>query len=229
MPSDRVTRATAAGVPRSDDGYVLVPLHDGSSVLIRGIVPADAPLLRRAHRLMSSDTIRNRYFMPKPTLSAGDLKYLTDVDFVDHVAVVAIDPKRPEAILGVARWIRDPSHPDRAEAAFVVVDRAQGTGVGSALAIALADLAIARGVHTLTGSMLADNRQSEGMFRRMGGEIEVRRLGTTNEVATTLPRAEDRLRRLAHNRRMRPGRRSSHGARRPAHAGASRSPHRTAA
>lgn len=207
---------------------MLVPLHDGSSVLIRGIVPADAPLLRRAHRMMSSETIRNRYFMPKPTLSPADLKYLTDVDFVDHVAVVAIDPQRPEAILGVARWIRDPAHPDQAEAAFVVVDRAQGTGVGSALAIALADLAVARGVRILTGSMLADNRQSEGMFRRMGGEVSVHRQGTTNEVATTLPPAADRLRRLAHNRRMRPGRRSAHGARRPAHSG-SRGPARRSA
>ena len=70
--------------------------------------------------------------------------------------------------------------------------------------------------------MLPDNRQSEGMFRRMGGEITVRRLGMTNEVATTLPRAEDRLRRLAHNRRMRPGRRAAHGTRRPAHAAAPR-------
>ncbi len=197
-------------------GYVLVPLHDGSSVLIRPIAPADAPLLRRAHRMMSSETIRNRYFMPKPTLSRSDLRYLTEVDFTDHVAVVAVDPRRPEAILGVARWIRDPTRPDRAEAAFVVVDRAQGSGVGSALAIALTDLAVVRGVTTLTGSMLSDNRQSEGMFRRMGGELTVRRQGITNEVVTTLPRAEDRLRRLAHNRRMRPGRRSDRGPRRPA-------------
>ncbi len=199
---------------------MLVPLHDGSSVLIRGIAPADAPLLRRAHRMMSSETIRNRYFMPKPTLSPSDLRYFTDVDFVDHCAVVAIDPRRPEAILGVARWIRDPEQPDRAEAAFVVVDRAQGSGVGSALAIALTDLANERGVHTLTGSMLSDNRQSEGMFRRMGGEMVVHRQGMTNEVVTTLPRASDRLRRLAHNRRMRPGRRSDPGTRRPAPAAA---------
>lgn len=194
---------------------MLVPLHDGSSVLIRGIVPADAPLLRRAHRMMSSETIRNRYFMPKPTLTPSDLQYLTDVDFVDHVAVVAIDPQRPEAILGVARWIRDPQRPDHAEAAFVVVDRAQGTGVGSALAIALADLAVARGVTHLTGSMLAENRQSEGMFRRMGGEITIHRDGMINEVVTSLPLAEDRLRRLAHNRRMRPGRRTDPRVRRP--------------
>jgi GNAT superfamily N-acetyltransferase len=196
---------------------VLVPLHDGSAVLIRPIAPSDAPLLRRAHRLMSSETIRNRYFMPKPTLSSSDLRFLTDVDGVDHAAVVAVDPRRPEAILGVARWIRDPAQPDQAEAAFVVVDRAQGTGVGSALAIALTDLAIPRGVTTLTGSMLSDNRQSEGMFRRMGGEIAVRREGITNEVVTKLPRAENRLRRLAHNRRMRPGRRSDRASRRPAH------------
>lgn len=206
---------------------MLIPLHDGSSVVVRRIAPEDAPLLRRSHGLMSEETVRNRYFMPKPTLSRQDLRYLTDVDFEDHVAVVAVDAKRPEAVLGIARWIRDPKNPTQAEAAFVVVDRAQGSGVGSALAIALADLAVERDVDELTGSMLSGNDRSEGMFRRMGGDMTVRRRGVTNDVVTTLPRSQDRLGRLAGNRRMRPGRRSVRGPQRAPHAVAR--PHRAAA
>lgn len=194
---------------------MLVPLHDGSEVLIRPIAPEDGPLMRRAHRTLSEDTLRNRFLAPKPSLSRGDLGYLTRVDFVDHVAVVAVDPRRPEVLLGIARWVRDPQHPSRAEAAFVVADRAQGTGLGSALAITLADLAVERGVTELTGSMLADNLLSEGLFRRMGGAVSVSRMGLTNEVLTTLPPATGRLERLASSRRMRPGRRTRDDRRRP--------------
>jgi GNAT superfamily N-acetyltransferase len=188
---------------------VLVPLHDGSTAILRPIAPADASLLRRFHSLLSEDTIRNRFLSAKPQLSRGDTRYLCDVDGRDHVAVVAVDPERPEVILGVARWVRYPDRPERAEAAFVVSDRAQGTGLGSALAIALADLAVERGVEELTGSMLSGNLQSEGLFRRMGGEITVSRMGITNDVTTTLPQQAGRLERLVSSRRMRPGRRTS--------------------
>jgi acetyltransferase len=188
---------------------VLVPLHDGSTAILRPIAPEDASLLRRFHLLLSEDTIRNRFLSAKPQLSRSDTRYLCTVDGHDHVAVVAVDRERPEVILGVARWVRYPDQPTRAEAAFVVSDRAQGTGLGSALAIALADLAVERGVEELTGSMLAGNLQSEGLFRRMGGEITVRRMGITNDVTTTLPPQAGRLERLVSSRRMRPGRRTA--------------------
>jgi GNAT superfamily N-acetyltransferase len=187
---------------------VFVPLHDGSRVLIRPIAAEDAPLLRRFHHLLSADTVRDRFLSAKPRLSTSDTRYLTEVDQHDHVALVAVDAARPERLLGVARWVRDPAHPTQAEAAFVVQDRVQGLGVGSALAIALADRAVEEGVLELMGSMLAGNLASEGLFRRMGGELTVARAGITNEVTTTLPPQTGRLRRLAGNRRMRPGRRT---------------------
>ncbi|MDO9410389.1 GNAT family N-acetyltransferase [Patulibacter sp.] len=186
---------------------MFVPLHDGSEVLIRAIGPQDAALLRRAHQLLSPETVRDRFLGAKPRLSSTDVRYLTDVDQHAHVALVAVDRTRPERILGVARWVRDPARPSTAEAAFVVTDDYQGTGIGSALAIGLADRAVEEGVASLSGSMLAGNRASEALFRRMGGELTVRRDGITNEVTTTLPAESGRLERLAASRRMRPGRR----------------------
>lgn len=191
---------------------MLLPLHDGSTVLLRRITPEDAPLLRRAHRMLSEDTVRNRFLSPKPALSGRDVRYLTQIDFVDHVAVIAVDPRRPEVILGVARWIRDHERPGSAEAAFVVTDALQGKGLGSALAIALADLAVERGVQELTGSMLSGNRESEALFRTIGGgELTVARMGITNEVVAALPRQGGRLERLASRRRL-AARRRGHAA-----------------
>ncbi|WP_320669133.1 GNAT family N-acetyltransferase [Patulibacter defluvii] len=195
---------------------MLLPLHDGTTVLLRRIVPEDGPLLRRAHRMLSEETVRNRFLSAKPALTSRDVRYLTDVDFVDHVAVVAVDPQRPEAILGVARWIRDPADRSQAEAAFVVADALQGQGLGSALAIALADLAVERGIDALRGSMLAGNRGSEALFRTIGaGELTVARMGITNEVVAPLPAHDDRLERLASRRRL-AARRRGHAGGRPA-------------
>lgn len=187
---------------------MFVPLHDRSRVLIRPIAPEDASSLRRFHRDLSPATVRDRFLSAKPRLSTNDLKYLTRVDHRDHVALVALDPRRPERLLGVARWVRDPARPGCAEAAFVVADALQGAGLGSAFAIALADRAVEEGVGSLNGSMLAGNLSSEALFRRMGGEVTVQRMGTTNEVTTTLPARAGRLELLAHNRRLRPGRRT---------------------
>ncbi len=201
-----MTRVMAQSPARADHGDVFVPLHDGSTALIRPIAPEDAAALRRFHWTLSEDTIRNRFMSAKPNLTSGDTRYLCRVDGVDHVAVVAVDPQRPEAILGVARWVRYPDAPHRAEAAFVVTDRMQGTGVGSALAIALADLALERGITELTGSMLADNLGSENLFRRMaGGDVAVKRMGITNDVTAVLPQRPGRLAAMAARRRMRPG------------------------
>lgn len=186
--------------------HMFVPLHDGSEVLIRPIGPQDAPLLRRAHRVLSARTVRDRFLTAKPRLSGTDVRYLTDVDQHSHVALVAVDRARPERIVGVARWVRDPENPTAAEAAFVVTDPMQGLGLGSALAIGLADRAVEEGVEVLVGSMLAGNASSEALFRRMGGELTVRHEGITNEVSTTLPAGTGRLARLASSRRMRAGR-----------------------
>lgn len=205
---------------------MFVPLHDGSRVLLRPIAADDAPLLRRFHQGLSPESVRDRFLSAKPRLSSGDLRYLTEVDGHRHVAVVAADPARPERLLGVARWVRDPARPAAAEAAFVVADHLHGVGLGSALAIALADRAVEEGVEELAGSMLAGNEASEALFRRMGGEISVRREGITNEVTTTLPRQAGRLRRLAAGRRLRPGRRSPVATR---HGSSRRSPTRLAA
>ncbi|HST40399.1 MAG TPA: hypothetical protein VLK58_12870, partial [Conexibacter sp.] len=109
-------------------------LHDGLAITIRPITPDDKERLAAGHALMSAETQRLRYLMPKPRLSGAELRYLTEVDGVDHVAFVAIADDYPDATLGVGRFIRSRERPDTAEFAIVIADAFQGIGLGGAIA-----------------------------------------------------------------------------------------------
>src|ERR1700754_4655041 len=80
-------------------------LTDGRLVTIRPIRADDKPLLEAGHALMSAQTQRLRYLTPKPRLSGSELRYLTEVDGEDHVALVAVAPEHPEATVAVGRFI----------------------------------------------------------------------------------------------------------------------------
>src|SRR3954468_11826104 len=96
------------------------------NVLIRPIRPSDAPLLAAAHATLSPETVRLRYLAPKPRLTARELRYLTEVDGVHHVAFLALRAEDPSRIAAVARFVRSTTDPEAAEAAVVVADDLQG-------------------------------------------------------------------------------------------------------
>jgi RimJ/RimL family protein N-acetyltransferase len=125
-----------------------------AEVTIRPIRPSDASLLAASHARLSDESVRRRYLAPKPTLSRRDLRYLTHVDGIDHVALVAVTA---QGIVGVARFVRSADDPRSAEAAVVVADDLQGQGLGRRLGLALADAARERGIARFTATMLSDN------------------------------------------------------------------------
>ena len=90
---------------------------------------------RRSRR----ESARLRFLAPKNRLSLAELRYLTEVDHVDHYALVAVLADDPTTMAGVGRWVRDREHPDAAEVAIVVGDCHQGQGLGTPLGTALAD------------------------------------------------------------------------------------------
>ena len=57
-----------------------------------------------------------RFFTGKPHLSEQSLAYFTDVDHRGHEALVVVVPGSGQ-LVGVARYIRVPGQPDRAEVA----------------------------------------------------------------------------------------------------------------
>src|SRR3954471_6836301 len=99
------------------------------NVIIRPIRPSDAPRLAAAHASLSAVSVRLRYLAPKPRLTAAELRYLTGIDGIDHVAFIADRAAHPSPAAAVARWVRSADDPEAAEPAVVVADDLQGQGL----------------------------------------------------------------------------------------------------
>lgn len=101
-----------------------------------------------------------RFFAPKSELTDAELRYLTECDGVDHVAIGAtrVDADGHETDgLGVARFIRSHDAPLVAEAAIAVVDEAQRKGLGTLLFVRLVAAAAERGIERFRCDVLAEN------------------------------------------------------------------------
>jgi RimJ/RimL family protein N-acetyltransferase len=134
----------------------MVTLRDGRSVLIRPIQPSDAPALAEAIRSADADTIRHRYLGGHPQVTPGLLNFLTNVDYTSRFALVAVEPASRRGI-AIARY--EPAKQDgTADVAIAVTPGWRDAGLATELLRVLAQAASARGIHTFTGTYLAENR-----------------------------------------------------------------------
>jgi RimJ/RimL family protein N-acetyltransferase len=143
-------------------------LADGTEITIREIRADDKELLAAGYARLSERSRLRRFLAPKPRLTASDLRYLTEVDGVDHYAVVATTGVD---IVGVARWVRLVEDAEVAEAAIVVGDSLQGKGLGKILARELADSARARGIRRIRASIMSDNPPAHALMRVIGERL----------------------------------------------------------
>ena len=133
-----------------------VTLRDGRSVLIRPIQPGDAPALAAAIESADADTIRRRFLGGRPQVTPGLLDFLTTVDYTSRFALVAVEPASQRGV-AIARY--EPAGQDgTAEVAIAVTPAWRDVGLATELLRMLAQAAGQRGIHTFTGTYLADNR-----------------------------------------------------------------------
>lgn len=145
-------------------------LRDGTRVRVRPITPADKPRMAQAVGAMSVWTRYQRFHSLRTALSDQDLRYLTELDYENHVAWGALAedaPGRPG--IGAARFVRDSEDPDTAEFTITVVDAWQGRGLGSLLLRTLLVSAAERNIRALVGTVLPDNTGALRLFERFGG------------------------------------------------------------
>jgi GNAT superfamily N-acetyltransferase len=142
----------------------ITTLPDGTPIALRFIRPEDKPLLTEGLRRLSPETVHRRFLSPKPRFSSSELRYLTEVDGHDHVAIVALLADAPDTLVGVARFVRNPERPQEAEAAIVIADHLQGMGLGRTLGRRLADEARRRGVRRFTATLLGTNVAAHRLF-----------------------------------------------------------------
>lgn len=148
-------------------------LHDGTTITIRPVTPDDREALRRAFGETSSQTRYLRFHSAHRELTEQDLTYLTEVDQVSHVALVATltsPDLKTERGIGIARFVRLEESPDVAEAAITVIDAMQRLGVGTALTRELERAARVRGVRVIRAEVLADNAAMRSILDAVGAQ-----------------------------------------------------------
>jgi GNAT superfamily N-acetyltransferase len=163
-----------------------IKLRDGSQVMLRPLAPGDREGIRRAFDRLSPESRYRRFFVSLRELSDGLLDVLTDVDHDNHEALVAFDPQSAE-IVGVARYVRLPEQPERAEASVAVVDDWQGRGLGRELLERLVTRAREQDVSRFVAFIQADNRRAVEVMSHLGPTTTSSR-GDLVELEIELPK-----------------------------------------
>ena len=143
-------------------------LLDGTAVLVRPVRPEDRQIIKDGFARLSPESRYLRFMSPVSSLSEAQLDYLTKLDFVDHVAWLAVRADRPEEALGVARFVRTKDDAAVAEAAVAVADEYQGKGLGTLLLALLATVARAAGVTTFRAYVLQHNARMRSLLDQLG-------------------------------------------------------------
>jgi RimJ/RimL family protein N-acetyltransferase len=170
-------------VPAAD--YSAVENLRNRRVEIRALRPDDQADFVAAVNRTSDQSLYRRFFGAKRSFTDQEVAFFVNVDFVNHVALVAVveEGGRP-TIAGGGRYVV--VEPGKAEVAFVVVDQYQGQGIGAALMAHLAAIARAAGLKEFFAEVLPGNLAMLKVFEKSGLEPVMRREGQVVHVTLRL-------------------------------------------
>ena len=173
----------------------LESLADGRHVTIRALKPDDRDGLIAAVQRSSAQSLYRRFFGLKRHFSDQEISFFLNIDFVDHVALVAvIEEAGQPVIIGGARYIMQEA--GKAEIAFAVVDQYRGEGLAPRSMCHLAGIARAAGLKELTAEVLPDNKSMLKVFEKSGLHLKWNGSpgGASHFTAVTSLRCTDDLR-----------------------------------
>jgi GNAT superfamily N-acetyltransferase len=153
------------------DYSAIETLRNGDRIEIRALRPTDRTDLLLAIERTSAQSLYRRFFGAKRSFTEEEIAFFLNVDFVKHVALVAVPQEH--LIIAGGRYVV--FEPGRAEVAFAVVDDYQGRGIGQALMRHLAAIARDTGLVELTAEVLPDNAAMLKVFEKSGLPFETRR------------------------------------------------------
>jgi ribosomal protein S18 acetylase RimI-like enzyme len=174
-------------VPRSSaaDYAAVEQLRDGRRLEIRALRPDDQAELLAAVDRTSAQSLYRRFFGVKRHFTDKEVDFFVNVDFVDHVALVALvaEDRRPR-IVGGGRYVVVES--GKAELAFAVIDDYQGQSIGRLLMRHLIVIARNAGLVELVADVLPSNSAMLKVFQKSGLPINTRRADGIMHVSLQL-------------------------------------------
>jgi acetyltransferase len=159
---------------------------DGIDITLRPIRREDAAMEAEFVQRLSDQSRYQRFMGTVRELPEPKLRYLTDVDGVHHVAMVATTERDGrETEIGVARYVLD-DRGTSCEFAIAVDDAWQHSGLAGLLMQALIDTARSHGIANMEGSVLASNLAMLRFARQFGFEVHADEDPTTRRITRSL-------------------------------------------
>jgi RimJ/RimL family protein N-acetyltransferase len=167
-------------------GYSAIEkLRNGKLVEIRAIRPEDRDELLNTVSRASKESRYTRFFSPKHSFSEKEVDYFLKVDFVDHVALVAVIEEGDQRVIaGGSRYIV--SGPGQAEVAFGLEDSYQGMGIASLMIGHLSAIARAAEISEFHADVLPGNLAMLKVFEKSSLGLSTKRDGGTVHVVLRL-------------------------------------------
>ncbi|MCD6452992.1 MAG: bifunctional acetate--CoA ligase family protein/GNAT family N-acetyltransferase [Dehalococcoidales bacterium] len=147
-------------------------VRDGRQVLLRPIRPEDEPLERELIANLSPETSRFRFFHVLKETTHEMLNRFCNIDYDREMAIIAeytSNGKRRN--VGVGRLLIEFGR-EIGEFAVVVADDFQGNGLGQKLVDMLIDVAQGKGLKSIYGVVLNDNKKMIGLGTKLGFIVE---------------------------------------------------------
>lgn len=145
-------------------------LKDQTCIELSLLGPQDRNRYLKGFSRISSKTNINRFHTFKTGFTEDELSYLLNIDNIHHLAIGAIDCKKMNTGIGLARYISQANDPARAEVAIIVIDEYQGRGLGKLLYLKLIDKALENGITSFNNIIMKDNRTMLHMLEQMGAQ-----------------------------------------------------------
>jgi RimJ/RimL family protein N-acetyltransferase len=146
----------------------VIRLTYGERVVIRPVLPQDRELMVAFFHDLSADSRCNRFMHPVSEPSPELLRAFTQVDYANHVALVAevfVDGR--ESVIGEARYVRA-ADASLAEVSLSVADLWQGKGLAKLMLTRLEHHAAAAGVRRFFSETLATNEKVLSLALKTG-------------------------------------------------------------
>jgi RimJ/RimL family protein N-acetyltransferase len=165
--------------------FAVETLRNGRRLEIRALRPDDRDNYVAAVSHAGSQSLYRRFFGAKRHFTENEIRFFVNVDFVNHVALVAVaEEDGHPAIVGGGRYVV--SAPGKGELAFMVVDGYQGQGIGAALLRHLTVIARAAGLREFTAGVLPSNNAMLKVFEKSGLRHNTKREAGSTHVTLQL-------------------------------------------
>ena len=153
---------------------VFETMRNGQQIEIRALRRDDEAGLLAAVGRVSTQSLYRRFFAVRRNFSEKEIDYFLNVDFSDHVTLVAVAKEAGRlTIVGGARYIV--GQPGSAEIAFAVLDEYQGWGIGAMLMRHLVVIAREAGLKQFIADVLPENTSMLKIFERSGLKVSTSR------------------------------------------------------